>query len=1027
MQTLSPPLNIEPVDLENTRLSIAIESGSNEVVIDQRLIRVYSVQGQESISQPFQLTVELRADDSERAGVRLDGRYLGYWAKIRVQMPAQDASSSSKQGAFGDRYFRGIIAELALGDPGVYTLTLQSPLHLLTLRNNYYIYSDCDIRQLITEVLAPELADPRFGLRFDFSDSPTLTRIQNWMQAGESSLDFLQRILAKAMIYYFFIHQEQQLILVFSDKPVTAKSVAIPGFERGPLPLRYTFSSVEPLQLKQYDIFAGLNYSVKLMPSNVKTRLSQVDPEWLNNTVASFHSHSAQQNHGASAYHHHINYDYGVNDEEVKDQLTKICQRIATDASGLSGTVCTPLLSPGYCFQLVNPLLESGLVEARGRPEFDQQVYAVSSIKHSISAETGYSGTVEATPLATTSDEQQQTYLNPFSMQATQQGSILAKVIDHEKPVGWRYRSKNNFQPEKGQVFFNGEMELQGECQGEAGCLVELATGQRQWVVLSRSSQSVPEINSMVLIGRSNSESEQPELQQVLASHGSKVIQPPDRRSASWQANTNWGSSYSTSYGDSISIHFGHNAQSDLPQAIRLVEGAYDRVGMANTWYGSSSYNKGGGWSVAISGNQSHPDEGVLSASISQGSSFNESHTAHSYSYGSVKLSESYGETDRSASVSVVGAYTPAPDLTAPSFIDGKLPQDLSHYSDALGSGDTFSRSSVLGRSISCNGVGSDAPDVDINTVLPNSHYNHSYTLGLSENINQTIGATFSDSLMVGASVSNSVVCAAQLSNALTLGPVVNTDMRIGSVNSLSTTIGPNTAINTQIADSQSLSTTIGSATQVQTNISNNTNINTTLGSSNDVSTFIGGRNSVNTFIGNSNDVSLTVAGRSSTQVNVGTASDTSVNVSARESTNINVGASKETSINVAARDATHINVGVANDTSINVAANTSQNISIADKTDTNISIGASTAMNISLSDSITMDNAISSSIAMRNSISSSIELINSLSLSAKIVNQSSAEVEIINGVTKAEMDMRQQAKLRATIAEIISGLDVKI
>ncbi len=1020
MTDTAPPFNIETIAVDNQLLSIVIEGSTADPSIDQNTIRVNSFQGQESISQPFQLSVDLRADDTEKSGILLDSGYLGHWAKLCIEMP--------EKSAYGTRYFRGIITELAMGAPGVYTLTLQSPLHLLNLRNNYYIYSACDIRQLITEILSPELVNPRFVLRFDFSDSPTLTRIQDWMQAGESSMAFLQRILGKALIHYFFIHEAKQLTLVFSDKPATAKTVAIPGFAIGPLPLRYTFSSLEPLKLQQYDIFSDLHYSVKMVPSNIKTLLSQVDPEWKDNTVATFYNFSAQKNHtSTSAYNHYLNYDYGVNDDEAKDQLTKLCQQVATDAITLKGHVYTPLLSPGYCFQLSDPLMGVSSVEGKGRPDFDQKIYVVTQIEHKATHEGGYTGNIEAVPLATASDEQEQTYLTPFSMQATQQGSMLAKVVDHEKPVGWRYRSKNNFQPEKGQVFFEGEMAVQGESYGEAGCLVELATGQRHWVVLPRASQSVPEINAMVMIGRGNNESEQPELQQILASHGSKVIQPPDRRNASWQTNTHWGSNYSTSYGDGISIRYEHNAQTDLPQAIHLVEGAYDKVGMANTWYGNCGYNKGGGWNVAISSNQAKPDEGVLSASISQGSTFSQSHIAHSYNYGAINLSESYSEIGKTVSVSVIGEYTANPDLENPSFINGRLPKDINNYTQSLKKGDTFNRSSVLGRSISCNGIGTDAPDVNIDGVSPLSHYNASYTLGISENSSKTIGATFSDSLMVGMSVSNNMVCAAQLNSSFTLGPIVNTDMRIASVNSLSTTLGNNTSINTQIGSNQSIATHIGSNTNIQTNLTNNNNLNTTIGSSNDVSTYIGGRNSVNTFVGSSNDVAINVAGRHSTNVTVGTASDTSVNVAARESTNIFVGATKDTSINVAARDSTQINVGVANDTAINVAASQSQSISISDKTDTSINLGASTSMSINLSDSLTMENSLSSSIAMRNSISSSIELINSLSLSAKIVNQASSEFEMINGVTKAEMDLRQQAKLRATIAEIISGLDIKI
>ena len=452
------PLNIEPVDVSNQLVSVVIESDPGQEAITSRYIRVHSVEGQESISQPYQLSVELRADDTSEAGVTLDSTIIGRWLKVQIQMP--------KVSQYSPRYFRGVITELAMGAPGVYTLTIQSPLHLLTLRNNYYIYSNCDVRHLILQLLSQELLDPRFSVRFDFSNSPTLTRTQDWMQAGETHFDMLQRILGKAFINFFFIHEEHQLTLVFSDKTTTPDTVSIPGYHQGPIPLRYTFSSVEPLRSLQYDAFAELHYSMKMMPGRVNTMLNQVDPQWKDNTVATYRSYLAQSGSPPSTgkgnlnFHHHWNYDYGVNDAEAQDQAMKIRQQIATEAGTLTGTVYTPLLSPGYCFHLANPLLDDDRVEGKGRPEFDDQIYVVTKIQHKISNETGYTGSVEATSVSVGGQQQDQTYLTPFSIQNTQQGSVLAKVLDHEKPVGWRYRSKNNFQPEKGQVFLRAAFSL---------------------------------------------------------------------------------------------------------------------------------------------------------------------------------------------------------------------------------------------------------------------------------------------------------------------------------------------------------------------------------------------------------------------------------------------------------------------------------------------------------------------------------------------------------------------------------------
>jgi hypothetical protein len=75
----------------------------------------------------------------------------------------------------------------------------------------------------------------------------------------------------------------------------------------------------------------------------------------------------------------------------------------------------------------------------------------------------------------------------------------------------------------------------------------------------------------------------------------------------------------------------------------------------------------------------------------------------------------------------------------------------------------------------------------------------------------------------------------------------------------------------------------------------------------------------------------------------------------------------------------------------------------------------------------MSMELAAAASMKISNTLSASLLLQNSLSATAKIINQAGPEFEMLNGVTKAEMDQRQQAKLRQTIIEIISGIDSKM
>ena len=81
------PFNIEQLAVDNQLVAIAIEGDATVASIGSDYIRVHSVEGSESVSQPFQLSVEIRADDTEESGLRLDSSYIGYWVKIRAAMP----------------------------------------------------------------------------------------------------------------------------------------------------------------------------------------------------------------------------------------------------------------------------------------------------------------------------------------------------------------------------------------------------------------------------------------------------------------------------------------------------------------------------------------------------------------------------------------------------------------------------------------------------------------------------------------------------------------------------------------------------------------------------------------------------------------------------------------------------------------------------------------------------------------------------------------------------------------------------
>ena len=300
----------------------------NEMTDD--FLRVSSLQGQEGISQPFQFNLELRANDVEQlTSNQLNSlatfdtlQAIGLWAIVRVTNPDSNNHFEHKptdappgwENATPSRFFHGVVTSMAMAAPGVYHLSISAPLHNLTLRNRYHIYPDCDIQSLFTQLLGSETMSGKLQLEFRFDDSLTVSRVQDWMQAGESDFAFLQRVASKAAIHFYFIHQQDKLVLVFSNRPTALSEVAIPGCNGASLCLRYSYSGMEKLGLQQNDLFTELNYQVKMVQNTVAGVLTREEAQWEDNKVAGFASYDVDDSEQAPPqFLLHHRYSYGTN------------------------------------------------------------------------------------------------------------------------------------------------------------------------------------------------------------------------------------------------------------------------------------------------------------------------------------------------------------------------------------------------------------------------------------------------------------------------------------------------------------------------------------------------------------------------------------------------------------------------------------------------------------------------------------------------------------------------------------------
>jgi type VI secretion system secreted protein VgrG len=308
--------------------------------INDDYFRVSTFQGQEGISKPYEFTLELRADDLEQLSSQQIEKIasfdllevIGLWANVRISRPWKDNrfeqtpvyQNPEWENTTPSRFFQGVVSSMSMAAPGVYQLVISSPLHHLTLRNCYHIYHDCDVKTLFSKLLINQTTSGKLLLDFRFDSSPTITRTQDWLQAGENDFAFLQRIMNHAGIYFYFIHEADNLILVFSNRPTSLKEVAIPNSDEVPLPLRYSYTSVDTLGAFQDDLLTDLNYQVKLMPNSSGAILTREQAEWEHNAVAGFTSYDgATDETETPEYIMHHRYAYGTNLQEAQGQLKK--------------------------------------------------------------------------------------------------------------------------------------------------------------------------------------------------------------------------------------------------------------------------------------------------------------------------------------------------------------------------------------------------------------------------------------------------------------------------------------------------------------------------------------------------------------------------------------------------------------------------------------------------------------------------------------------------------------------------------
>lgn len=614
---------VAKIDQPAVYLHCAITLASGQV-LGAETFRLVHLQGQEKISEPFEFQLELHGNtDYSQPPLRFDD-LMGRPVTFGVQLPAQDETDADDRGwadvlftkALGGEtvkelsLFNGIVGGLAMEQPGVYRLTVKPALYRLTLTNHYRILSQMSVAKAIATVLAEH--DVSYDMQSILADDNLASsRIQDWLQAGESDFDFIRRLMGKAHLYYFFQHSGNGHVVTFSNQ---AKYLELPLAR----PLRYTYTGADELGLTQADVVSQYSIRQNLISSGVKSVFATTQETWEQPTIPVYQTYAdaTPGDVGTQPFRLFKLYQYGGSKLEVHDHTMAASQALAATGVQFSGASYCPLFRTGYQFQ-VHEEMAAGTAPQPVCPSIDGRWFVLTSVQHDASLDGKYGNQFEATDT--------KALVTPFSIQETQQGAVLAKVVGHdqdEAPSDWRYYPKTVFDlklmPMEDKLSDDPQPSLRAR-----GVLVEFApdngAGGPVWVKLAAHMQTVPEIGVTVLVSRANDESELPEIQSIVHNNGNKVVVP-----GIWTASTYVGNSYSTHYGDGTSIRYGWKSPVDLDEAIGIVTQQY-QTGQ----YRDASYSKGGGYSYSTA---DQGKDGLLSRSDSYGSTYSTHHGAMSQS-----------------------------------------------------------------------------------------------------------------------------------------------------------------------------------------------------------------------------------------------------------------------------------------------------------------------------------------------------------------------------------------------------------
>jgi type VI secretion system secreted protein VgrG len=463
---------------------IFIEGDDNEItIIDDTQLRLQNFKGHESLSQPFEFELELRANDyfsgpqpeldrivrgivdtledigviSDTTAQTIENQYrqpygeilnpnnknthqldfdklLGANATILLGSPEtdNDVDNSKYPGARPVIFFNGIITNFSLAERGVYHATLKPALFKLSLQNSYRLFPSCTILDVVKQVLTEN------NIAFNKTELDKQTdkvimglatyRKQDWLQAGESDFDFITRLMNKVSLFYYFTHTENSHTMVITDQPhyktIYKRDVNKAGYNKEtdtikPLYLSYT----QQASLDRDDYITQFKYQQNLTTTGLTTVLAQKESTWESqNTAQTSPVFLDRENQKEKLNMEQIHIvQYGASKDEIGKITNTTMNKIAAAKYDFSGSSSCAELKAGHKFQVKEAFQSTPETQQQPiRPLLNNREFVATSVQHQASALGDYKNQFSAVAA--------EGLATPFNPQGAHQGTILARV-----------------------------------------------------------------------------------------------------------------------------------------------------------------------------------------------------------------------------------------------------------------------------------------------------------------------------------------------------------------------------------------------------------------------------------------------------------------------------------------------------------------------------------------------------------------------------------------------------------------------